>query len=52
LLNLPLSNQAVFKILLMLPIGTLLMVIMRNMIGIKMFGTFMPVLIALALPNY
>jgi hypothetical protein len=48
LLNLPLSNQAVFKILLMIPIGTLLLVIMRNVIGIKMFGTFMPVLIALA----
>jgi hypothetical protein len=48
LLNLPLNNQAVFKILLMIPIGTLLLVIMRNVIGIKMFGTFMPILIALA----
>ncbi len=48
LLNLPLSNQAVFKILLMIPIGTLLLVIMRNVVGVKMFGTFMPVLIALS----
>jgi hypothetical protein len=48
LLNLPLSNQTVFKTLLMIPIGTLLLVLMRNVIGIKMFGTFMPILIALA----
>jgi len=48
LLNLPLTNQAVFKTLLMIPIGTLLLVLMRNVIGIKIFGTFMPILIALA----
>jgi hypothetical protein len=33
---------------LMIPIGAFVMVIMRNMIGIDSFGTFMPVLIALA----
>jgi hypothetical protein len=32
----------------MIPIGALIMVIMRNIIGIDAFGTFMPVLIALA----
>jgi uncharacterized membrane protein len=32
----------------MIPIGALIMVMMRNFIGIDAFGTFMPVLIALA----
>jgi hypothetical protein len=32
----------------MIPIGALIMVFMRNFIGIDAFGTFMPVLIALA----
>jgi hypothetical protein len=32
----------------MIPIGALIMVLMRNVIGIDAFGTFMPVLIALA----
>jgi 7 transmembrane helices usually fused to an inactive transglutaminase/Inactive transglutaminase fused to 7 transmembrane helices len=46
--SLPIANQIVFKILFMVPIGALIMVILRNVIGIKTFGTFMPVLIALA----
>jgi hypothetical protein len=32
----------------MIPIGALVMVVMRNIVGIDAFGTFMPVLIALA----
>jgi hypothetical protein len=32
----------------MIPIGALIMVVMRNIVGIDAFGTFMPVLIALA----
>lgn len=48
LLSLPLQTQGVYRILLMVPIGAFLMLIMRNLIGIKTFGTFMPVLIALA----
>jgi hypothetical protein len=32
----------------MIPIGAVIMVILRNMVGIDAFGTFMPVLIALA----
>jgi uncharacterized membrane protein len=32
----------------MIPIGALVMVLMRNIVGIDAFGTFMPVLIALA----
>lgn len=48
LYSLPIQTQAVYSVLLMIPIGALIMVVMRNMIGIDAFGTFMPVLIALA----
>ncbi len=48
LYSLPIQTQAVYAVLLMIPIGALVMVVMRNMIGIDAFGTFMPVLIALA----
>lgn len=48
LYSLPIRTQAVYGVLLMIPIGALIMVFMRNFIGIDAFGTFMPVLIALA----
>ena len=48
LYSLPIRTQAVYAVLLMIPIGALVMVVMRNMVGIDAFGTFMPVLIALA----
>jgi hypothetical protein len=48
LYSLPIQTQAVYSVLLMIPIGALVMVIMRNIIGVNAFGTFMPVLIALA----
>ena len=48
LFSLPIQTQAVYSVLLMIPIGALIMVIMRNIVGIDAFGTFMPVLIALA----
>ena len=48
LYSLPIQTQAVYAVLLMIPIGALVMVVMRNMVGIDAFGTFMPVLIALA----
>jgi hypothetical protein len=48
LFNLPVTTQAVFRILLTIPLGVLVLVLMRNIIGFKTFGTFMPVLIALA----
>jgi len=48
LYSLPIRTQAVYSVVLMIPIGALVMVVMRNMIGIDAFGTFMPVLIALA----
>ncbi|MCO6429082.1 inactive transglutaminase family protein [Nitrosomonas communis] len=49
LYSLPVQSQNVYKILLMVPLGAFVVVLMRNLIGIKTFGTFMPVLIALAL---
>lgn len=48
LFSLPIQTQAVYSVLLMIPIGALVMVFMRNVIGIDAFGTFMPVLIALS----
>jgi hypothetical protein len=48
LFSLPIETQSVYSVLLMIPIGALVMVLMRNVVGIDAFGTFMPVLIALA----
>ena len=48
LFSLPIQTQAVYSVLLMVPIGALIIVLMRNVVGIEAFGTFMPVLIALS----
>lgn len=48
LLQLPVNVQATYKILLTIPIGAFIILLLRNFVGIKTFGTFMPVLIALA----
>ncbi len=48
LLSLPLDTQAVYRIMLLVPVGALLLVLLRNVVGVKTFGTFMPVLIALS----
>lgn len=48
LLSLPVDTQVVYRTLLSVPLGVLVLVLLRNLIGIKTFGTFMPVLIALA----
>lgn len=48
LYSMPIATQAVYSVLLMIPIGALVMVVLRNFVGIDAFGTFMPVLIALA----
>jgi len=48
LLGLPLQSQGVYRILLMVPIGAFIMLLLRNFVGVKTFGTFMPVLVALA----
>ncbi|MDR5865801.1 inactive transglutaminase family protein [Halomonas koreensis] len=46
--SLPLEEQALFQTILLLPIGALVVVLLRVLVGIKTSGTFMPVLIALA----
>lgn len=48
LLQLPVDVQETYKILLMVPIGAFIILLLRNFIGLSTFGTFMPVLIALA----
>ncbi|CAE6483844.1 uncharacterized protein with transglutaminase domain [Nitrosomonas nitrosa] len=48
LYSLPVQTQNVYKVLLVVPLGAFVVVLMRNLIGVKTFGTFMPVLIALA----
>lgn len=48
LFSLPLQTQAVYHVILTMPIGVFLLVILRNVIGLRTFGTFMPVLIALS----
>jgi hypothetical protein len=46
--SLPLEEQALFQTILLIPIGALVVVLLRVLVGIKTSGTFMPVLIALA----
>jgi hypothetical protein len=41
-------SQNLLKILLMIPLGALVVVIFRNVIGLETFGTFLPALIAAA----
>jgi hypothetical protein len=48
LFSLPVNTQAVYRVMFLIPIGAFLLVIMRNVVGVKTFGTFMPVLIALS----
>lgn len=48
LLQLPVNTQETYKILLTVPVGAFIILILRNFIGLQTFGTFMPVLIALA----
>ncbi len=47
-LQLPIQTQAVYEVLLLIPIGILVIVVLRNFVGLSSFGTFAPVLIALA----
>lgn len=49
ILALPASEQAVFRYIVLIPLGAFIVVLMRNIIGISTLGTFMPVLLALAL---
>ena len=48
LFSLPLAIQRLVRILLVVPLGALVITIFRNIIGIRTFGTFTPILMALA----
>ncbi len=48
LYNLPIAEQGMFKLIMLLPVGALVVVLLRVLIGIRTSGTFMPILIALA----
>jgi len=48
LFKLPVSTQNVYRTLLMIPFGALIVAIMRTVVGIPTLGTFMPILVAIA----
>lgn len=48
LTSLTIEQQNAYRLLLMIPFGALVVVIMRNIIGIKTSGTFMPILLAMS----
>ncbi|MDL2199608.1 inactive transglutaminase family protein [Halopseudomonas aestusnigri] len=48
LYGLPLQSQRVYQVMIMIPVGVLVILILRNLIGMQTLGTFTPVLIALA----
>jgi hypothetical protein len=46
--SLPIEEQGMFKLLFLLPLGALVVVFMRVVVGLQTAGTFMPILISLA----
>ena len=48
LFTIPNQFQEIFRILLLIPIGVLMISVLRNIVGFPTFGIFMPVLMALA----
>jgi hypothetical protein len=48
LFSLPVKMQPVYQTMLMVPVGVLVILLLRSFIGLVTFGTFTPVLIALA----
>ena len=46
--SLPVHSQNTYSLILMVPLGALLVVFMRIFVGVQTFGTFMPILIAIA----
>jgi hypothetical protein len=49
LYRLPIETQTALQVLLVVPMAVLIAAIFRNLIGVRTFGTFMPILIALSL---
>jgi hypothetical protein len=52
LYRLPVGWQSTLRMLLLVPLGALVVAVFRNLVGITTYGTFMPVLIALALRDF
>ena len=48
LFQLPVGVQGVYRILLAFPLGALIVILFKNVVGLSTFGTFMPVLVACA----
>ena len=48
LYNLPIDQQNAYRLLMMVPLGALVVVILRNVVGIRTSGTFMPILLSMA----
>ena len=48
LYDLPATQRQVFRVIMTIPVGVFLLLMLRNLVGIRGVGTFMPVLIALA----
>lgn len=46
--TLPILTQLTYQIMLMIPFGVLIILLLRNVVGINTLGTFTPVLVALA----
>ena len=46
--GLPIAEQGMFKLIMTLPVGALVVVFMRLVVGVRTAGTFMPMLIALS----
>jgi hypothetical protein len=51
LFRLPADFQGTFRILLLVPVGAIMISLLRNVVGFPTFGIFMPVLMALAFRN-
>ncbi|WP_373044644.1 UUP1 family membrane protein [Vulgatibacter sp.] len=48
LFALPVKTQELYRVLLLVPLGALVVALFRNVVGVPTFGTFMPILISLA----
>ena len=51
LFSLPPEFQNTFRILLLVPVGSLVISVLRNIVGLPTFGIFMPILMAIAFRN-
>ncbi len=46
--SLPIEQQSIFKFILLVPVGALIVIVLRVMVGLRTAGTFMPVLLSIA----